>query len=77
MEQIDRDGNTSDGVVMCGALHRLLARASKKFDRLVDVIAVAIVMRQLAQVIVQLIGEHRLQRLSGALMQLFAALDQQ
>ncbi len=34
-------------------------------------------MRQLVQMIVQLCGEHRLQLLSGALVQLLAALDQQ
>src|ERR1700688_2790479 len=34
-------------------------------------------MRQLAQMIVQLLGEHRLQRLSGALVQELAASNQQ
>src|SRR5580704_16523575 len=34
-------------------------------------------MRQLTQMIVQLLGEHRLQGLSGALVQEFAASDQQ
>ena len=59
------------------ALHRLLAGAPEIFDRLADVIAVAVMMRQLAQMIVQLLGEHRFQCLSGALVQLLAALDQQ
>jgi hypothetical protein len=58
-------------------LHRLLARSSEISDRLVDVLAVAIVMCQLAQVIVQLVGEQGLQRLSGALMYELAALNQQ
>jgi hypothetical protein len=42
---------------MRGALQRLLPRAPEIFDRLSDVIAVAVVMCQLAQVIVQLPGE--------------------
>src|SRR5216683_5442853 len=59
------------------ALQRLLARPPQVFDRLADVIAEAVMTRQLAQVIVQLPGEHRLQRNSGALVQELAALDQQ
>ncbi len=37
----------ADRIGMCGALHRLLAGAAEIFDGLVDVVAVAIVMRQL------------------------------
>jgi len=59
------------------APQRLLPCAPEIFDRLADVIAAPEMMRQLVQMIVQLLCEHRLQRLSGALVQLFAALDQE
>jgi hypothetical protein len=59
------------------ALQRLLPCAPEIFDRLADIIAAPEMMRQLAQMVVQLLGEHRLQGLSGALVQEFAALDQQ
>ena len=62
---------------MRGALERLLARAAEILDGLVEVIAVTIVMRQLAQMIVQLFGKDRFQDLAGEFMQLFAALYQQ
>ena len=59
------------------ALLRLLARTPQIFDRLVDVIAPAVMTRQSAQMIVQLLGEHRFQGLSGPFVQELAALDQQ
>src|SRR6202521_421872 len=59
------------------ALQRLLPCAPEIFNRLADIIAASEMMRQLAQMIVQLLGEHRLQRLSGALVQELAASNQQ
>src|SRR6266849_9660744 len=59
------------------ASRRLLARPPKIFDRLGEVIAASVMMRQIAQMVVQLLGEHRLQRLTGALVQELAPLDQQ
>jgi hypothetical protein len=76
-KQVYRLRETTDRGGMRGALQRLLPCSPKIFDRLDYVIAPAVVMRQLAQMIVQLVGEYLFQRLSGALMQLFAALDQQ
>jgi hypothetical protein len=60
---------------MSGALHSLLARAPQIFDCLVDVIAVAIMMRQLSQMIVELVGEERLQYFSRTFVELLASLN--
>src|ERR1700720_2393315 len=77
LEQIYRRSETTDRINMRRALQRLLPCAPEIFDRLADVIAAAVMMRQLTQMIVQLLGEHRLQCVSGALVQEFAASNQQ
>jgi hypothetical protein len=50
-------------ITLCGGLN-----GCQIFDRLGDVIAATIMMRKLVQMIFQLLGEHRLQRQSGALV---------
>src|ERR1700730_17817690 len=73
-----RDGGLQVGrrFGVCRSLDRLLRRQPQVFDRLRNVIAAAVMTRQLAQMVVQLLGEHRLERLAGAFVQELAALDQ-
>jgi hypothetical protein len=54
---------SADRISMRGALQRLLARLPQILNRLGDVIATTVMMRQLAQMIVHLLGEHRLESL--------------
>src|SRR5713101_8059097 len=77
LEQIYRRSETTDRISMRRALQRLVPCTPQILDRLADVIAAAVVMRQPGQMIVQLPGEHRFQRLSGAFVQELAALAQQ
>jgi hypothetical protein len=77
LEQIYRRNETTGRLSICRALHRLLARQPQIFDRLGNVIAAAVVMGQVAQMIVQLPGEHRLQGLTSVLVRELAPLDQQ
>jgi hypothetical protein len=77
LEQICRRTETTYRISIGTALKRLLACAPQVFDRLAEVVAATIVTRQVAQVIVQSLSEHRLQGFSGTLLQSLAALDQQ
>src|SRR5262249_21772296 len=76
LEQICRRTETTYRISIGRALKRLLACTPQVFDRLAEVIAATIVTRQVAQVIIQSLGEHRLQGFSGTLVQKLAALNQ-
>ena len=60
LEQIQSRTKTIDRIRMGRALQRLLARPPQVLDRLGEVIAATVVMRQLVQMVPQLLGEHRL-----------------
>src|ERR1700730_656563 len=77
MEQVYRRRETIDRISIRRALPRLLAGPPQILDRLADVIAASVMMRQFAQMIVQSLGVKRLYRLRCALMQQLTALDQQ
>src|SRR5215471_15715594 len=69
LEQIYRRTETTYRISIGRALKRLLACTPQVFNRLADVIAATIVTRQVAQVIIQSLGVHRLQGGSGTLVQ--------
>src|SRR6266852_4716755 len=76
LEQTYRRTETADRIGIRRAPQRLLTRSPQIFDRLGYVIGAAVMTRQLVQMVIQLLRKHRLQRLSGALMQKLAALGQ-
>src|SRR5260370_15927364 len=77
LEKIYSRTQATDPFRIGGALRRLLARPPQVFDRLGEVIAASVMMRQIAQTIVESIGVKRLYRHRRALVQQLAALDQQ
>src|SRR5229473_1306858 len=62
LEQTYRRCETTDRISIRRALHRLLARPPKIFDRLGDAIAASVMMRQIAQMIVEPGDVKRLHR---------------
>src|SRR5689334_4355134 len=64
------------GFAVSRAMRRLFAGQSQVFDSLIGITALPIMARDVAQMIVDLIGELRLHYLRDTLMQRFAALSQ-
>ena len=69
LQQIYRNSKPVDRIGIGRSLRRLLARLPQILNRFLEVVAAAVMMRQLLQMIVQLRREHRLQRHCGAFVQ--------
>ena len=66
LQQFKRPGAAANRLQVCTLLPSSSAFAGEVFHGLGRVVAAAIVMRQLLQMVVQLLGKHRFERTSGA-----------